>query len=68
MPVRAVPSYAGGFVTKDRCVAVIGLGYTGLPLAVAFVEAGLAVEGIDAYTGRVAELNARLLADRRHLG
>lgn len=40
-------------------MAVIGLGYTGLPLAIAFVEAGLEVEGIDAFAGRVAELNAR---------
>jgi UDP-N-acetyl-D-glucosamine dehydrogenase len=40
-------------------VAVIGLGYVGLPLAIAFVEAGLEVEGIDAFPGRVAELIAR---------
>jgi UDP-N-acetyl-D-glucosamine dehydrogenase len=46
-------------VHQDRCVAVVGLGYTGLPLAIAFVEAGLQVEGIDAYAGRVTELNAR---------
>ncbi len=46
-------------MTLDRCVAVVGLGYTGLPLAIAFVEAGLQVEGIDAYAGRVSELNAR---------
>jgi UDP-N-acetyl-D-glucosamine dehydrogenase len=46
-------------VTQDHCVAVIGLGYTGLPLAISFVEAGLQVEGIDAYPPRVAELNAR---------
>jgi len=46
-------------VTQDRCVAVVGLGYTGLPLAIAFVEAGLEVEGIDANAPRVAELNAR---------
>jgi UDP-N-acetyl-D-glucosamine dehydrogenase len=46
-------------VTQDRCVAVVGLGYTGLPLAIAFVEAGIQVEGIDANVGRVAELNAR---------
>jgi UDP-N-acetyl-D-glucosamine dehydrogenase len=45
-------------VTQDRRVAVIGLGYVGLPLAISFVEAGLQVEGIDAYDGRVAELNA----------
>jgi UDP-N-acetyl-D-glucosamine dehydrogenase len=45
-------------VTEDRRVAVIGLGYVGLPLAISFVEAGLAVDGIDAFAGRVAELNA----------
>jgi len=45
-------------VTQDRRVAVIGLGYVGLPLAISFVEAGLPVEGIDAYAGRVEELNA----------
>ena len=45
-------------MTQDRRVAVIGLGYVGLPLAISFVEAGLAVEGIDAYAGRVEELNA----------
>jgi len=45
-------------VSQDDRVAVIGLGYVGLPLAIAFVEAGLTVEGIDAYPPRVAELNA----------
>ena len=45
-------------MSEDRRVAVIGLGYVGLPLAISFVEAGLTVEGIDAYAGRVAELNA----------
>jgi UDP-N-acetyl-D-glucosamine dehydrogenase len=45
-------------VTQDRRVAVIGLGYVGLPLAIAFTEAGLEVEGIDASPQRVAELLA----------
>ena len=45
-------------MTQDRRVAVIGLGYVGLPLAISFVEAGLTVEGIDAFAPRVAELNA----------
>ena len=45
-------------MTQDRRVAVIGLGYVGLPLAISFVEAGLRVDGVDAFTGRVAELNA----------
>lgn len=46
-------------MTQDHCVAVLGLGYTGLPLAIAFVEAGFEVTGIDANARRVAELNAR---------
>ena len=45
-------------MTTDQHVAVVGLGYVGLPLAISFVEAGLQVDGIDAYAGRVAELNA----------
>ena len=45
-------------MSEDRRVAIIGLGYVGLPLAIAFVEAGLEVEGIDAFPARVAELNA----------
>ena len=45
-------------MSEDCRVAVIGLGYVGLPLAISFVEAGLTVEGIDALPSRVAELNA----------
>jgi UDP-N-acetyl-D-glucosamine dehydrogenase len=44
-------------VNEDRRVAVIGLGYVGLPLAIGFVEAGLEVQGIDSFAARVAELN-----------
>ena len=43
-------------MTSDRTVAIIGLGYVGLPLAISFTEAGLAVTGIDASTSRTAEL------------
>ncbi|MGZ9161346.1 MAG: nucleotide sugar dehydrogenase, partial [Candidatus Limnocylindrales bacterium] len=45
-------------MTEDRRVAVIGLGYVGLPLAISFVEAGLTVDGVDAFAGRVSELTA----------
>lgn len=37
----------GRLHAREATVAVIGLGYVGLPLAVAFAEAGLAVVGID---------------------
>jgi UDP-N-acetyl-D-glucosamine dehydrogenase len=46
-------------MTHDSRVAVIGLGYVGLPLAIAFAEAGLDVEGVDASARRIAELAAR---------
>jgi UDP-N-acetyl-D-glucosamine dehydrogenase len=45
-------------VTSEPRLAIIGLGYVGLPLAISFVEAGLVVEGIDANVSRVAELAA----------
>jgi len=43
-------------MSPDQRVAVIGLGYVGLPLAIAFAEAGLDVEGIDISEERVATL------------
>jgi UDP-N-acetyl-D-glucosamine dehydrogenase len=45
-------------IGTDRRIAVIGLGYVGLPLALSFVEAGVDVIGIDASPSRVAELCA----------
>jgi len=46
-------------MASDGRIAIIGLGYVGLPLAIAFAEAGIQVEGIDVSEGRVRELNAR---------
>jgi len=43
---------------RDTRVAIVGLGYVGLPLALAFLEAGLEVVGIDASSRRVDELRA----------
>jgi len=37
---------------KQAQVAILGLGYVGLPLAVAFAEAGFSVTGIDPMTAR----------------
>jgi UDP-N-acetyl-D-glucosamine dehydrogenase len=42
---------------KTARVAVIGMGYVGLPLAVVFAEAGFNVIGIDAIPEKVATLN-----------
>ena len=41
----------------DLTVAVIGLGYVGLPLAVSFAEAGYVALGFDVHSGVVANLN-----------
>ena len=40
----------------DSRIAIVGLGYVGLPLAISFVEAGCDVVGVDANPARVAEL------------
>ncbi|MEI8333053.1 MAG: nucleotide sugar dehydrogenase [Chloroflexota bacterium] len=45
-------------MSEDSRVAIVGLGYVGLPLALAFAEAGCSVVGIDASDRRVGELAA----------
>lgn len=45
-------------MNQHPTVAVIGLGYVGLPLAIAFVESGCRVIGADASPTRVTELRA----------
>jgi len=42
---------------REAKVAVIGLGYVGLPLAVEFAKVGFETVGIDVDRGRVANLN-----------
>ena len=39
-----------------RKISVIGLGYVGLPVAIAFAEAGFKVVGFDTNTNRINEL------------
>ncbi|CAN5329291.1 nucleotide sugar dehydrogenase [soil metagenome] len=41
-----------------RKIAVVGLGYVGLPVAVAFARTGFQVTGFDIDAGRIAELRA----------
>jgi UDP-N-acetyl-D-glucosamine dehydrogenase len=46
-------------VSQDvRSLGIIGLGYVGLPLAVAFAEAGIRVVGVDEDLDKIAALNA----------
>lgn len=42
----------------DTRLAIIGLGYVGLPLAINFTEAGIGVRGVDAWDARVAQIAA----------
>jgi UDP-N-acetyl-D-mannosaminuronic acid dehydrogenase len=44
--------------SKESKLAVIGLGYVGLPVACAFAEAGFNVVGIERQEARVAQINA----------
>ncbi|MGY4420453.1 UDP-N-acetyl-D-galactosamine dehydrogenase [Bradyrhizobium sp. JR6.1] len=44
-------------MSNSRKIAVIGLGYVGLPVAVAFARKGLPVVGFDVDVSRVAELS-----------
>ncbi len=44
--------------SKISQVAIIGLGYVGLPLAATFAEAGVNVLGLDAIQGKVDQVNA----------
>ena len=44
--------------SRQAEIAIIGLGYVGLPLALAFVRAGFRVFGIDRDEDRVGQLNA----------
>jgi len=45
-------------VSHSRKIAVIGLGYVGLPVAVAFAKSGVPVVGFDINHVRIAELKA----------
>ncbi|MFZ1752855.1 MAG: nucleotide sugar dehydrogenase [Caldilineaceae bacterium] len=45
------------FTDRDAHIAVIGLGYVGLPLSVVFAEAGYQVTGIDLDSKKVAAIN-----------
>lgn len=43
---------------RDATVGVVGLGYVGLPLAVAFAKAGMRVIGVDADAGRSGRIGS----------
>jgi UDP-N-acetyl-D-glucosamine dehydrogenase len=45
-------------IARDATIAVLGLGYVGLPLAVDFAQSGFTVSGVDLDAHKVATLNA----------
>jgi UDP-N-acetyl-D-glucosamine/UDP-N-acetyl-D-galactosamine dehydrogenase len=55
---RSDPSTPESVVPHGRKLAVIGLGYVGLPVAVAFGRQGAPVIGFDVDAGRISELEA----------
>jgi UDP-N-acetyl-D-glucosamine dehydrogenase len=49
-----IPSVSG---QKSQILAIIGQGYVGLPLAMAAVDAGWSVIGVDNFASKVAQIN-----------
>ncbi|MBD0290872.1 MAG: UDP-N-acetyl-D-glucosamine dehydrogenase, partial [Thermoleophilia bacterium] len=45
-------------LARSARVGIVGLGYAGLPLAIAFAEAGFAVTGVDVSGERVRAVEA----------
>ncbi len=54
----------GKIESREAEIGVVGLGYVGLPLSLAFVRAGFRVTGVDLDADRVAAINA----GRSHVG
>ena len=50
-------TYAARLADRDLVVGVVGLGYVGLPLAIAYAEAGFRVLGYDVNAERIGALN-----------
>jgi UDP-N-acetyl-D-glucosamine dehydrogenase len=53
----AVQSFEDRIATRTARVGIVGLGYAGLPLAMAFAEAGFDVTGVDLSEERVSAVN-----------
>ena len=55
---RSLNCCAVEHAAESHCVGVVGLGYVGLPLAVAFAQAGSRVVGLDSDSRRVEAIRA----------
>ncbi|HBS33149.1 MAG TPA: nucleotide sugar dehydrogenase, partial [Parvularcula sp.] len=58
MPLSKAQSIAARVASGAAAVGVVGLGYVGAPLALAFWRAGFSVLGVDISAGRVEAINA----------
>jgi len=56
---RERESFAQRVLAREARIGIAGLGYAGLPLAIAFAEAGFTVTGVDLDAGRVAAICER---------
>jgi UDP-N-acetyl-D-glucosamine dehydrogenase len=54
--VSKMKEIIGRYRSRQASIAIVGLGYVGLPLAVAIAEAGFHVVGIDKDEGRITRL------------
>src|SRR5688500_14408510 len=57
-PVAGDVAFAQRVADRSLRVGIVGLGYAGLPLAMAFAEAGFQVTGVDVSTDRVEDIRA----------
>jgi UDP-N-acetyl-D-glucosamine dehydrogenase len=62
-----IGALADRFATRSARVAVVGLGYAGLPMALALAEAGFATIGLDQDAAKLARLAAGE-SGMRHVG
>src|SRR3954452_16997529 len=62
-----IGALADRFVTRNARVAVVGLGYAGLPMALALAEAGFATLGLDQDAAKLSRLAAGE-SGMRHVG
>src|SRR3954471_21943012 len=66
-PPGWIGTLADRFDTRGARVAVVGLGYAGLPMALALAEAGFATLGLDQDAAKLARLAAGE-SGMRHVG
>src|SRR5918999_5807525 len=55
--ILSTPAFDERIASRSARVGIVGLGYAGLPLAMAFAEAGFSVTGLDLSEERVAAIS-----------